>query len=72
METQSQQIYRGLRGVYADTTKASFIDGQAGKLLYRGYNIHDLAERSTFEEIVYLLSMGSSRPRASWRNWTPP
>ena len=58
METQSQQIYRGLRGVYADTTKASFIDGQVGKLLYRGYNIHDLAEKSTFEEIVYLLLYG--------------
>ena len=58
METQSQQIYRGLKGVYADTTKASFIDGQAGKLLYRGYNIHDLAEKSTFEEIVYLLLYG--------------
>ena len=64
MGDQSKQIYRGLRGVYADTTKASFIDGQEGKLLYRGYNIHDLAERSTFEEIVYLLLYGELPTRS--------
>ena len=64
MGEQSKQIYRGLRGVYADTTKASFIDGQEGKLLYRGYNIHDLAERSTFEEIVYLLLYGELPTRS--------
>ncbi|MBM3943809.1 MAG: citrate (Si)-synthase [SAR202 cluster bacterium] len=52
------QIYKGLKDVYLDTTTASFIDGQEGKLLYRGYNIHDLAEKSTFEEVVYLLLNG--------------
>ena len=49
------EIMKGLRDVYLDTTESSFIDGQEGKLLYRGYNIHDLAERSTFEEVIYLL-----------------
>ena len=49
------EIMRGLRDVYLDTTESSFIDGTEGKLLYRGYNIHDLAERSTFEEVIYLL-----------------
>ncbi len=58
MADESPQIFRGLRGVYADTTTSSFIDGEVGKLLYRGYNIHDLAEKSTFEEIVYLLLYG--------------
>jgi citrate synthase len=53
------EIVKGLKDVYLDTTKASFIDGQEGKLLYRGYNIHDLAEKSTFEEVVYLLLYGS-------------
>ena len=53
------QIMKGLKDVYLDTTEASFIDGQEGKLLYRGYNIHDLAEKSTFEEVVYLLLHGS-------------
>jgi citrate synthase len=57
-------IARGLRGVYFDTSAASFIDGQVGKLLYRGYNIHDLAEKSTFEEVVYLLLYGSLPKRA--------
>ena len=43
------EIMRGLKDVYIDTSEASFVDGQVGKLLYRGYNIHDLAEESTFE-----------------------
>jgi len=51
-------IHRGLNGVFFDRTKTSFIDGKEGKLLYRGYNIHDLAERSTFEETAYLLLYG--------------
>jgi citrate synthase len=53
------EISKGLKDVYLDKTEASFIDGQEGKLLYRGYNIHDLAEKSTFEEVVYLLLYGS-------------
>ena len=53
------EIFKGLKDVYLDTTKSSFIDGQEGKLLYRGYDIHDLAEKSTFEEVVYLLLYGS-------------
>ena len=59
MAGQDIDIKRGLRGVYLDTTEASFVDGEAGKLLYRGYNIHDLAEKSTFEEVTYLLLHGS-------------
>ena len=38
------EVIRGLRGVYFDTTSASFVDGEQGRLIYRGYNIHDLAE----------------------------
>ena len=58
MGTEAGEIHRGLKGVYFDTSKASFIDGSIGKLLYRGYNIHDLAEQSTFEEVTYLLLYG--------------
>ena len=58
------QIHRGLNGVYFDRTKTSFIDGREGQLLYRGYDIHDLAERSTFEETVYLLLYGELPTRA--------
>ena len=49
------EIMKGLKDVYLDITESSFIDGHEGKLLYRGYNIHDLAEKSTFEEVIYLL-----------------
>ena len=52
------ELHRGLMNVYMDTTESSFIDGDIGKLLYRGYDIHDLAERSTFEEIIYLVLYG--------------
>ena len=51
-------IHRGLKGVYFDRSRVCFIDGRAGELLYRGYSIHDLAERSTFEETCYLLLHG--------------
>ena len=57
-EEDKIELHRGLRDVYIDRTKSSFIDGKKGKLLYRGYNIHDLAEKSTFEECVYLLLYG--------------
>ena len=51
-------IKKGLKGVYFDTSDASYVDGVNGVLLYRGYNIHDLAEKSTFEEIAFLLLKG--------------
>ncbi len=59
MPTRDVELKRGLKDVYLDRTQASFIDGGEGKLLYRGYNIHDLAEKSTFEEVVYLLLYGN-------------
>jgi citrate synthase len=59
MTQEKVELKRGLRDVYIDRTRASFIDGRVGKLLYRGYDIHDLAEKSTFEETIYLLLYGS-------------
>ena len=58
MTEEKVQLHRGLREVYIDRTKSSFIDGGVGKLLYRGYDIHDLAEKSTFEETAYLVMNG--------------
>ena len=46
---------RGLREVVAAETKLSDIDGQAGRLWYVGYDIHDLAGRTSYEEVVHLL-----------------
>ena len=45
----------GLRGITVADTKICAIDGQKGTLIYRGYNIDELAQFSTFEETVYLL-----------------
>jgi citrate synthase len=45
----------GLRGITIASTKISDVDGTAGKLIYRGYLIQDLAENATFEEVCHLL-----------------
>ncbi len=52
------KLHRGLRDIYFDRTETTFIDGSEGVLEYRGYSIHDLAEKSTFEETSYLLLYG--------------
>ena len=62
--TEKIEIHRGLKGVYFDRSRVCFIDGRAGELTYRGYSIHDLAERSTFEETCYLLLNGELPARA--------
>jgi citrate synthase len=49
---------RGLEGVVALDSELSFIDGQKGELIYRGYDIHDLARNTSFEEVGYLLWNG--------------
>lgn len=54
----------GLEGVVALDSVLSFIDGQAGELIYQGYDIKDLAENATFEEVAYLLWKGSLPNRA--------
>ncbi|MFN0051458.1 MAG: citrate/2-methylcitrate synthase [Planctomycetales bacterium] len=49
---------KGLKGVIAADSAVCLVDGQEGRLIYRGYSIHELAERSTFEEVCYLLLHG--------------
>src|SRR5260370_3358493 len=49
---------KGLEGVVATTSSICYIDGDEGVLAYRGYDIHDLADRSIFEEVCYLLWFG--------------
>jgi citrate synthase len=50
---------KGLADVVAASTALSDIDGKAGRLFYRGYDIHDLAGRTTFEETAHLLQCGT-------------
>jgi citrate synthase len=51
-------VKAGLEDVVAQDSNICFLDGIEGRLKYRGYDIHDLAEKSTFEEVVYLLWFG--------------
>jgi len=48
----------GLEGVVAGESEICYIDGYAGVLSYRGYNIHTLAQNATFEEVIWLLWKG--------------
>src|SRR5579864_6992918 len=54
----------GLEGVVAAESQICYIDGDAGILSYRGFNIHVLAQKATFEEVVYLLWNGRLPKRA--------
>ncbi|MEZ4607670.1 MAG: citrate/2-methylcitrate synthase [Deinococcales bacterium] len=49
------EIHRGLDGIYIDTSDICYIDGEKGELIYRGYDIGELAAKATFEEVAYLL-----------------
>jgi citrate synthase len=51
-------VDRGLEGVIVGETVLSNVEGQVGRLTYRGYDIHDLAVNATFEEVVHLLLYG--------------
>jgi len=48
----------GLEDVVVSTSDICFIDGREGRLLYRGFDVNDLVEHSSFEEVVYLLWHG--------------
>ena len=52
------EIFYGLNGVHFDKSRIASIDGLKGELIYRGYDIRELAIEATFEEIVYLLWYG--------------
>ena len=58
MMTDKPNLVRGLAGVPCAESSVAFIDGQIGKLQYRGYRIEDLAEKCSFEEVAYLLLEG--------------
>ena len=57
-ESPEKIAARGLKGIVAADSSICDVDGDLGKLIYRGYNIDDLAKNSTFEEVSYLLLKG--------------
>ncbi|HEY0079217.1 MAG TPA: amino acid adenylation domain-containing protein [Pyrinomonadaceae bacterium] len=75
-------LRRGLEGVYVDRSTITNIDGKNGVLEYRGYNIDDLVEQSSYEETVWLLLNGElpdasaledfRRELCSYRQLPPP
>ena len=55
-ESEQEKVYvRGLEGISAGETLVSYVDGVNGILVYRGYNIHEIADRISFDECIYLL-----------------
>ena len=54
-ETPTTPASTGLRGVVVGASTVSDVVGDKGELIYQGYNIHDLANNSTFEEVAFLL-----------------
>jgi citrate synthase len=61
---------KGLEGIIADETTICRIDGPKGRLFYRGYPIEELARKSDFEEVTYLLlyeKLPTAQELAAWR-----
>ncbi|BDE07918.1 citrate synthase [Vulcanimicrobium alpinum] len=54
----STVVNPGLEGIVVGETVLSNVEGDVGRLTYRGYDIHDLAEHATYEEVVHLLLFG--------------
>ena len=60
----------GLRNIEVADTKICSIDGENGKLIYRGYDILDLVNHSTFEETAYLLLFGDLPTAAQLKDFS--
>jgi len=57
-ESAATAVSTGLRGVVAASSSIGDVNGEKGELIYQGVDIHDLATKSTFEEVVFLLWHG--------------
>ena len=57
-DTGLEMNKQGLEDIVACNSTICFIDGEGGKLIYRGYDALELAKQSTFEEVAYLLWYG--------------
>jgi citrate synthase len=71
MPTATEQAApRGLEGVVANESSICYVFGEEGRLIYRGYDINDLADHSTFEETAYLLLNGDLPTREQLKTFT--
>ncbi|HKV39707.1 MAG TPA: citrate synthase [Blastocatellia bacterium] len=58
MSTEGNVAKAGLEGIVATQSAISDVNGVQGRLVYHGYDIHDLADHATFEDVIYLLWNG--------------
>lgn len=56
--SESEELHKGLEGVLVAESALSYIDGSVGKLVYRGYDIEELARNASYEEVLHLLWHG--------------
>ena len=70
MTTATEHAPRGLEGVVANESAICYVFGGEGRLIYRGYDINDLAEHSTFEGTAYLLLHGDLPARAQLKEFS--
>lgn len=68
-DTTTETPKKGLQDIIAGTSSICYIDGHEGRLIYRGYNIHDLVQGS-FEEAAYLILNGSLPNRSQLDEFT--
>ncbi|MCT9094561.1 citrate synthase [Haloarchaeobius sp. HME9146] len=66
----SDDLKKGLEGVLVAESDLSFIDGDEGRLIYRGYAIEDLARDASYEEVLYLLWHGKLPNREELDDFT--
>src|SRR4029453_10852932 len=55
MGRRTRRVVSGPQGVLACESSISFIDGSVPELSFRGYDIHDIAQTLTFEQVAFLL-----------------
>jgi len=68
-EIDKSKTYKGLVGIYVDESLITHIDGIHGKLYYRGYSLEDLVEKSSFEEVAYLLIYGKLPKQSQFQSF---
>ncbi len=67
--TEDVVVHKGLEGIYVTESRLSYIDGFGGKVYVRGYDLTELALKSTYEEVAYLLIYGKLPTKREYYNW---
>jgi len=67
--TEDIVVHKGLEGIYVTESSLSYIDGMAGRVYVRGYDLTELALKSSYEEVAYLLIYGKLPSKREYYNW---